>query len=238
MTFFNFSTIHNGPVFFEECQSPESNKIFRTTIDEHHQYVKYTDVPQRRINYNVYETKSGNLIGAVGLSSAVLAISPRDNWIGWNKEERLANLNHVANNYRFAIIRENLTIDCAGSRALKLLRMQGAARWKDKYGDDLILLETYVKPPWTGTVYLADNWTHVGMTKGFSIKKAPLKLWQKEDSPRGKLARENPGEAIRLYASKKSGEHYNVEKSEPKHIFTRPLVRKWRARLIKPVIVR
>lgn len=231
MNFFDYRSIHAHPIFLDECQSPARNKIFRTTIDDHHQYVNYTDVPQRRINYNVYETNSGNLIGAVGISSAVLAISPRDNWIGWDMKTRLANLNSVANNYRFALIRENITIDCVGSQVLKLLRIQGASRWKDKYGDELVLLETYVKPPWTGTVYRADNWTHVGMTKGFSIKKAPVKLWQRENSARGELARKDPSEAIRIYASKKSGQHYNIGKSEPKHIFVRPLCKKWKVLL-------
>ncbi len=225
---YDWSMIHSEPIFFEECKSPDKNKIFRETIDNHHQYVKYTDVPQRRINYNVFETKSGNLVGAVGISSAVLAISARDNWIGWNKKERLSNLNHVANNYRFALIRENITIEYVGTRVLKILRLLGALRWKDKYGDDLVLLETYVKPPWSGTVYLADNWTRVGMTKGFSIKKAPVKLWQRENTSRGELARKNPAEAVRIYASKKSGKHYNIEKSEPKHVFVKPLRKKWK----------
>ena len=38
---------------------------------------------------------------------------------------------------------------------LKLLRTVGANRWESKYGDQLVLLETFVKPPWTGTVYKA-----------------------------------------------------------------------------------
>ena len=38
------------------------------------------------------------------------------------------------------------------------MREVGAKRWKEKYGDDLMLIETFVKPPWTGSVYKADNW--------------------------------------------------------------------------------
>jgi hypothetical protein len=85
------------------------------------------------------------------------------------------------------------------------------------------LLETLVKPPWTGTVYRADNWIEVGMTKGFSFSKAPLLLWQKENSARGRLARENPKEAIKLYAV--GGKHYAGSKSEPKIVFLKPLCR-------------
>ena len=218
-------------MFLEECQSTNRNRLFRQLIDDHHSYVNYTDAPQRRINWLVYETKSGNLIGAIGVSSAVIALSMRDSYIGWNAEQRIANLNKVANNYRFAVINENITLDCAGSIILKALRHTSRYRWQHKYNDPLVLLETYIKPPWQGTVYVADNWIRVGITKGFSIKKVPLKLWQAERGARGELARTNPQEAIRRYASKKSGQRYNITKSEPKHVLIRPLVKEWKEQL-------
>ena len=83
---------------------------------------------------------------------------------------------------------------------------------------------------------MADNWKYMGMTKGNSIQKAPVQLWKKEDSARGKLARENPEAAIAKYAvgnkGNKSGEHYKVTKSEPKLIFVKPLIRNWKKILI------
>jgi hypothetical protein len=71
-----------------------------------------------------------------------------------------------------------------GTMALKLLREVGAKRWQEKYGDELIMLETFVQPlidgsdnKRNGAVYLADNWVMIGETLGNSIKKAPLLLW-------------------------------------------------------------
>ena len=83
-------------------------------------------------------------IGAIGISSCVLAISVRDKFIGWSKDVRLANSNSVANNYRFCLVCES-GIENVGTMALKLLRKVGAKRWEEKYGDKLIMLETFVR---------------------------------------------------------------------------------------------
>lgn len=237
MGFFDFSEDNEYPIFLEECKVYSQNQLFGETITKYHSYVKHVTPPQRRINWNVYETKSGNVIGAIGLSSCVLAIGARDSWIGWEKEQRLKNSNSVANNYRFCLIKDNITIKNVGTMALKLLRQQGRLRWKEKYGDELVLLETFVQPKIdnsdnerNGAVYLADNWIEVGKTQGNSISKAPLLLWQKEDSTRGEMARNHPEEAIKKYA--KGNEHYVVKKSEIKLIFVKPLVKNWKKFLI------
>lgn len=226
--FFDYSNTKQYPIFFEECRGPNQTKVFRNTIDTYHSYVKYKDVPQRRINWNIYNTKTGDLVGAIGLSSCVLAIGSRDKWIGWTKEERLRNSNSVANNYRFCLVPNN-GIKNVGTMSLKLLRVEGARRWKEKYGDDLYLIETYVQPlidgsdnKRNGAVYLADNWINVGQTLGNSIKKAPVLLWQKENSTRGELARTNPKEAIKQYAVGR--EHYVITESPIKLVFVKQLV--------------
>jgi hypothetical protein len=197
--------------------------------------VKYKDVPQRRINYLIYRSSDGEAIGAIGISSCVLAIGARDRWIGWDKDTRLKNSNKVANNYRFCLVPEN-GIKNVGTMALKLLREVGAKRWQEKYGDELIMLETFVQPlidgsdnKRNGAVYLADNWVMIGETLGNSIKKAPLLLWQKEDSKRGEMARNHPDEAIKKYAVGR--EHYVVTQSPIKKVFLKPLVKDWKSKL-------
>jgi len=222
-------SIPTSPLQFVECKSSIETKIFRHTIDTEHSYMKYKDTCNRRINWNVYERKSGNLVGAVGVNSAILCLSCRDKWIGWTQAQRKARLNNIANNYRFALISKNATLSSLGSQLLKSLRYAAPPAWQQRYDNELVLLETLVKPPWTGTVYKADNWISVGMTKGVSFSKAPVLLWQKEKSARGDLARANPKEAIARYAVGRT--HYAVSKSEPKLVFIRPLRPDWRARL-------
>ena len=69
----------------------------------------------------------------------------------------------------------------------------------------------------------------VGKTKGTSIKKAPVLLWQKENSKRGELARTNPKVAIKKYAV--GNEHYVVTESPIKKVFVKPLNKKWKKML-------
>jgi hypothetical protein len=238
MSFFDYSQIYTYPIFLDECKSEGANRVFGQTINKYHSYVKHVTPPQRRINYNIYETTSGNLIGAVGVSSCVLAISSRDSWIGWDKEDRIRNSNSVCNNYRFCLIKDNITVKNAGTMALKLLRQEVVIRWETKYGNPLALIETFVQPDINnstnkrnGAVYLADNWIYVGMTSGNSISKAPLLLWQQEDSKRGHLARTNPQEAIKKYAV--GNNHYVITTSLPKLVFVKPLQKDWKNILCK-----
>ena len=223
------------------CTSPTHNKLFRDTIDNFHSYVKYKDSPTRNIRYLVYEGVSGNHIGAVGISSATIAVACRDAFMGWDNKTKMRHLNKLGNNSRFCLVRDNITVKNAASMCLKQLRIEGAKEWKRKYGDPLILLETFVQPERddelngqknrNGCCYRSDNWIEVGMTSGASIQKSPLLLWAKETGERGRLARENKEECLKIYG-KYLGEHngsgYKVTESKKKIVFVRPLVHNWK----------
>lgn len=236
MSFFDYSNHVNYPIYFTECKTPYHNELLRNTINSYHSYVKFVTPPTRRLNWLIYETKTSNLIGAIGLASCVLAIKCRDDYIGWDKDARIKNSNKVANNYRFCLIPKATELKNVGTMALKLLRIEGAKRWKEKYGDDLIGIETYVERVDDGTlhrsgaVYKAENWKYVGDSTGNSIKKAPLKLWKNEDSARGRLARSNPEAACEKYGYNKNG--YIITESKQKMVFFKPIVKDWRKQLL------
>ena len=239
--FFDFSDEKTYPIVLDICQSPTQNKLFRDTINTHHSYVKYKDSPTRNIRYLVYESESGNHVGAVGISSATIAVACRDNFIGWKNDVKMLHLNKLANNSRFCLIKDNCSIKNVASMCLKKLREDGVKDWKDRYGDDLILIETFVQPDRdeeflgndkrNGCCYRSDNWIEVGMTSGASIQKSPLLLWAKETGERGRLARENKEECLKIYG-KYLGEHngsgYKVTESKKKIVFVKPLVKNWK----------
>lgn len=220
-----------------ECCQPDQNRLFRDTINKFHSYKKYTDSPTRNIRWLLYESESGNHIGAIGLSSATISISCRDKFIGWTKEQRIKNLGMLANNSRCCFIRDNMTIKNTGSMVLKQLRILGAKRWLEKYEQPLVLLETFVQPDRdeeykgnktrNGAIYRADNWQEIGMTAGHSIRKGPLGLWVKEKGSRGELARKDPKAALLKYGYA-DGQEYIVSKSLPKIMFIRPLQEDWK----------
>jgi hypothetical protein len=245
-SFFDIKVNTNSSVNLVECSSPPQNKIFRDTINKFHSYVKYTDSPTRNLRWLVYETVSGNQIGAIGLSSATIAVAVRDNFIGWNNDTKIRNLCHLANNSRFCLAQPRISIKNAASATLKQLRIEGAKKWKERYGDDLVLLETFVQPEREteynnyklrcGSCYKADNWIFIGETQGNHIRKTPLQLWAKETGERGRLAREDTEECLRRYGGylgDYSSSGYKVTKVAKKLMFVKPLVKDWKARLIQ-----
>lgn len=234
-SFFEYKDTDDNHITLEECNTAEKTKLFKDFINKYHSYVKYKVVPQRRINWLVWN--GAELVGAIGISSCVLCVKDRDNWIGWNKDQRIKLSNSMANNYRFCL-KPDSGIKNLGSRVLKMIRIEGAKRWKERYGDDLLLMETYVlkNENRRGAVYLADNWIHVGNTMGVSIKKSNLKMWQVGENARARLARENPEEAIRKYGPKDEngiGQKMIITESEPKMIFVKPIIKEWKERIQK-----
>jgi hypothetical protein len=229
----SFFEYNNTDITIDECNTPEKTKLFKDFINQYHSYVKYKVVPQRRINWLVWN--GTELVGAIGISSCVLCVKDRDNWIGWNKEQRMKLSNSMANNYRFCL-KPDSGIKNLGSRVLKMIRLEGAKRWKERYGDDLLLMETYVlkNENRRGAVYLADNWTHVGNTMGVSIKKAPMSMWLVGDNARSRLAQTDMPAAIRKYGPKDEngiGQKMIISESEPKMIFVKPLVKDWKDKI-------
>lgn len=248
LSIFDYSKNVKQPIFLVECTCPEHNKLFRNTIDKYHSYVKYKDSPTRNIRWLIYESTSGNLLGAIGISSATIAVAARDRHIGWNNAQRMGKLCHLANNSRFCLIPNGSGdgLRNVGTMALKQLRIEGARRWKEKYGDDLLLLETFVQPERdkkyhghktrNGAIYRADNWIEVGQTAGHHIRKTPLKLWAREEGERGRLARENPEECLKRYAgylgAGATSNGYKITKSPIKTMFIKPLTGDWKQRLL------
>jgi hypothetical protein len=126
-------------------------------------------------------------LAALGFCAAAWAVRPRDEWIGWTREQRQAGLRYIVNQSRFLILpwvrSKNLASRLLGLSARWLLR-----DWEARYRIRPRLLETFVDGQrFAGTCYRAANWLHVGRTQG-----------------RGKLDRENryalPIKEIFLYA--------------------------------------
>ena len=153
----------------------------------------------------------------------MLAITPRDKYIGWPRDIRLKNLVKIANNYRFCMIKKGY-----GSKVLSLLGKRASKDWERIYGDKLMLLETMVEPPFVGTVYKSASWTLVGKTKGLTMNRRVSKSLHLHGSPaRAKRVREGTYEQ---YGYKHCGNKYveNLKPVTPKLIYVKPLYRNWK----------
>ncbi len=117
------------------------------------------------LRYLVHSSIHGWL-GALAFSPAAFRVSARDQFIGWNEQGRLANLDRVIGNSRFFIHPEVRVPHLAShvlGKALRRLKRD----WQSRYGIAPLLIETFVEQNrFTGTCYRAANWTHVGTTAG------------------------------------------------------------------------
>lgn len=77
-------------------------------------------------------------------------------------EDNSLGFNEVGNNIVYCL--HGVEDRNAGSRFLKLCRLDAMKWWKERYGDELKAFQTFILPPRTGAVYKADNWAQIGET--------------------------------------------------------------------------
>ena len=93
-------------------------------------------------------------------------MAARDQWIGWNVEQRTRNLQLIVNNSRFLVL-PWVRIQGLASKILAHNARQLPIDWERRYGYRPWLLETLVDAQrFRGTCYRAANWIHAGQTSG------------------------------------------------------------------------
>jgi hypothetical protein len=93
-------------------------------------------------------------------------VAARDRWIGWERGQREAHLGRVANNARFLLL-PWVRVRNLASRVLSLAAARVGDDFAARYGERVVLLETFVEVPrFAGTCYRAANWRYVGETQG------------------------------------------------------------------------
>jgi len=142
--------------------------LWRSLVKAYH-YQGYKRMVGRSLKYTAYIKDTP--IACLGWGSAAWSISPRDSYIGWDKDTKDKKLSHIANNIRFLIL-PGVNIKYLASHLLakNIKRIRGD--WFYKYGVHLYLLETFVEGRFSGTSYRAANWTYLGPTRGYSKKGA------------------------------------------------------------------
>ncbi len=105
-------------------------------------------------------------LGGFGFAAAALQLGDRDEWIGWDADQRRGYLHYVVGMSRFLI---RPSVQCQ-NLASKVLSMSMAALPDDferQYGYRPWLVESFVDTScYSGTCYRAANWIAVGKTKG------------------------------------------------------------------------
>ncbi len=160
-----------------EVKTKEQKELVKFIIENHHSYVPTNSSVGRRIDWLIYYDNGllPECIGMIGIGSSVYP-PPKDilNHLGVSKEQYKTLFNSIANNWRFCF---STSIKNAGTQVLKQLRQKAPDAWKNRYGDDLKHIITFVGAGKNGAVYLADNWKRIGETAGLPQHKSSSMKW-------------------------------------------------------------
>jgi uncharacterized protein DUF4338/transposase-like protein/transposase Tn5 family protein len=115
-----------------------------------------------------YLIRSGGYgyLGGLSFSAAAWQLKARDEWIEWSAGARKQNLHLVINNSRLLIL-PGVHVANLASHVLGLAVRRVRQDWKERYGYEPLLVETFVEEAQhQGTCYRAANWKEVGRTQG------------------------------------------------------------------------
>lgn len=140
-----------------------ASRLWNGLIDRYH-YLGYSPLPGAQVRYLIASNQG--LLGALGFGAAAWKVASRDDWIGWDRAGREAQLGRVLNNARFVLL-PWIRVRNLASKVLALAARQVVEDFAERYGERPVLLETFVEVPrFRGTCYRAANWQYLGRTQG------------------------------------------------------------------------
>lgn len=203
-------------LYIKRAVDKEMRKALKDFVNAHHSYIKWADRPSRKMYWGLYE--DDKLVGCFGLASAY----DRPKAVKEFMATHGIAFNEIGNNIVYCLYGYNS--QNVGTQFLKLVRHDARLWWKERYGDDLKALQTFILPPRSGALYKADNWEQLGSTTGGStIKVRTLYGEDREkykDSPNLEIRKFNSGEIKYLLR-----EHHITE---PKLMFVKLLSKRGR----------
>lgn len=141
----------------------KQSTLWNAYIDRYH-YLGYIKQGGAQLRYIV--TSHERPVAFFGFGAAAWKVKTRDEFIGWNCEQRERNLYLVVNNSRFLILPSVEVPHLASHLLAKILRRL-PSDWHQIYGYRPVLMETFVqKTKFKGTCYKAANWILLGDTQG------------------------------------------------------------------------
>jgi len=154
-------------------ETEKDKELAKNIVENHHSYVPTYRSVGRRIDWLI--SVDDEIVGMIGIGSSTYPPC-KDvlHYLGITKNEYKNIFNSIANNWRFCMAKN---IPNIGTKILKLLRRESKVEWKNKYGDELKYLITFVGGGHDGAVYKADNWTIVGETAGLPEHKSVSMKW-------------------------------------------------------------
>jgi len=144
-------------------QGAADARLYAGLIGAYH-YLGYQQATGAQLKYLVWYAERP--IACLSFGPAAWKVAARDHYIGWSAQLRQQRLGWVVNNDRF-LIAPGIEVAHLASYVLgaTLRRLRGD--WRQVYGHDLALAETFIEADrFGGAAYAAANWICVGRTQG------------------------------------------------------------------------
>lgn len=153
------------PITLQVVRGKEDNLLWNEYVERYH-YLGYKRPFGAYQRYFIWSARSNKRLGCLLFAASAWALTERDAWIGWKQEDRSQRLHLIINNTRFLIF-PWIKIKNLASKTLSLVARQVPIDWKERYGYEPVLLETFVDvDKYKGTCYQAANWVKLGRTVG------------------------------------------------------------------------
>jgi len=152
-----------GRIRLQKVDHPTPSLLWNALIDQYH-YLGHSPLSGAQVRYLIFSDRG--LLGAIGFGAAAFAIKGRDDWIGWDRQQRNQRREFLLNNRRFLLL-PWVRVQYLASHVLSKAAHQVQQDFPVQYGYTPLLLETFVEQHrFTGGCYRAANWIPVGLTTG------------------------------------------------------------------------
>ena len=151
-----------------EVGDDDEHTILRQRISS----MEWVPNPGRLIRLTVKNENDNKILGVITIASDMLMVENRDNFIGWDKQQRLKNLKQIAV-VSTCVSSQPLGFNFLGGKLLASLCTTETIRdlWKKKYGDTLIGVTTTSLFGQFSQYNSIPFWKSLGETKGTQLIK-------------------------------------------------------------------
>jgi hypothetical protein len=160
------------PLTWQLVSNRQQSRLWNSLMARYH-YLGHENLPGAQLRYLLY-SQGEALLGATGFGAAAWKLAPRDQWIGWKGEQRRRGLDLIINQARFLILPSVRVPHLAGHCLGQCLRRL-PEDFRQRYGWEPVLVETFVESRFGGDCYRAANWICLGQTQGRGKKGAHLR---------------------------------------------------------------
>lgn len=151
-----------GPITLTRVEDVADRELWRELVGRYH-YLGCAVPFGAHLRYLI--RLGEGVVGCLQFSSPAWRMAARDRWIGWEDGVRERNLQRIVSNSRFLVL-PWVRVRNLASRVLSVAARRLRGDWRDRYGTDLVLIETLVERERFGGCYRAANWIEVGTTAG------------------------------------------------------------------------